>query len=57
MNSTLSEAAEFVVPVSRSAAEEIEKLRTQADGRFLSASHAGVYRKTQRAGESRNISL
>lgn len=57
MSSTLTEAAEFVVPVSRSAAEEIDKLRTQADGRFLSASNAGVYRKSQRAGESRNISL
>jgi SpoVK/Ycf46/Vps4 family AAA+-type ATPase len=57
MNCTLSEAAQFVVPVSRSAAEEIEKLRSQADGRFLSASCTGVYRKSQRAGESRNISL
>jgi hypothetical protein len=42
--------------VSRFAAEEIDKLRTQADGRFLSASYAGVYRKTQHAGESRSIS-
>ena len=57
MSSSLTDAAQFVVPVSRSAAEEIDKLRTQADGRFLSASYAGVYHKTQRAGESRSISL
>jgi hypothetical protein len=42
---TLCEAAEFVVPVSRSAAEAIDKLRTQADGKFLSASYPGVYKR------------
>lgn len=41
---TLAEAAEFVVPVSRSAADAIKRLRDQADGRFLSASYPGVYR-------------
>ncbi len=43
---TLAEAAAFVVPVSRSAADSIEKLRTQASGRFLSASTRGVYVKS-----------
>ena len=42
---SLEEAAEFVVPVSRSAADAIDKLRTLADGRFLSASYPGLYRK------------
>lgn len=41
---TLAEAAEFVVPVSRSAAEQITKLRVQASGKFLSASSKGVYK-------------
>lgn len=48
---TLVEAAEFVVPVSRSAGDQIQKLREQASGRFLSASHRGVYKyECQRYG-------
>lgn len=43
LNLTLRESAEYVVPVSRSAADQIEALRKQASGRFLSASNAGVY--------------
>jgi hypothetical protein len=39
----LSEAAQFVVPVARAAADEIEALRRQASGRFLSASYPGVF--------------
>jgi hypothetical protein len=31
------------VPVARSAADQIERLRQQASGRFLSASQPGVY--------------
>lgn len=42
---SLAEAAEFVVPVSRSASDAIDKLRSQASGRFLSASTRGVYVK------------
>lgn len=42
---TLKEAAGFVVPVSRSAAEQLDKLRRAAEGRFLSASRPGVYRR------------
>lgn len=42
---TLKEAAGFVVPVSRSAAEQLERLRRAAEGRFLSASKPGVYRR------------
>jgi hypothetical protein len=40
---TLAEASQFVVPVAKSAAEEIEALRRQAAGKFLSASRPGVY--------------
>lgn len=39
----LLEAAAFIVPVSRSAADAISRMREQASGRFLSASEPGVY--------------
>lgn len=41
---TLKDAGAYVVPVSRSAGEQLERLREGAKGRFLSASQAGVYR-------------
>ena len=40
---SLTESAAYIVPVSRSAADQIENLRRQASGRFLSASRPGVY--------------
>lgn len=40
---SLIESAKYIVPVSRSAADQIEALRRQASGRFLSASEAGVF--------------
>ena len=40
----LDEAAGYVVPVARSAGQQIEALRRHADGRFLSASYKGVYK-------------
>jgi hypothetical protein len=43
MGLTLAEAAEYVVPVATSAKEQIQRLRTQATGRFISASHPGLY--------------
>jgi hypothetical protein len=43
LNLSLVESATYIVPVSRSAADQIEGLRRQASGRFLSASHPGVY--------------
>jgi len=46
---TFVEAAEFVVPVSRSAADAIQRLRDQASGRFLSASEPGVYDANRKA--------
>ena len=41
---TLAEAARFIVPVSRSAAEQIKALRQMASGKFISASTPGLYR-------------
>ena len=43
LNLSLRESAEYIVPVSRSAADQIEALRRQASGRFLSAARPGVY--------------
>lgn len=43
LNLSLQESASYIVPVSRSAADQIEGLRRQASGRFLSASRPGVY--------------
>jgi hypothetical protein len=46
---SLKEAAAFVVPVSKSAAEQMDRLRRSADGRFLSASRPGVYTRDTEA--------
>lgn len=43
LNITLVEAASYIVPVVKSAAESIAKLREQANGRFISAAEPGVY--------------
>lgn len=40
---SLRESAEYIVPVSRSATDQIETLRRQASGRFLSAAHPGIF--------------
>jgi SpoVK/Ycf46/Vps4 family AAA+-type ATPase len=40
---SLRDSASYIVPVSRSAADQLEALRRQASGRFLSASMSGVY--------------
>jgi hypothetical protein len=45
---SLERASHFIVPVCRSAAEQIERLRTQASGKFTSASHDGPYRFEQK---------
>ena len=42
---TLSQAAQHVVPVAVTAAESVERLRTWASGRCLSAAAPGVYRR------------
>jgi len=51
---TLAEAARNVVPVAVTAAESVERLRTWAAGRCLSANEPGVYSRNARdAGKSR----
>ena len=56
---TLLEAADYVVPISRSAASQIEELRGQAHGRFLSASYPGLFDKDRaaQAGGGRTFTL
>ncbi len=54
---TLIEAAKFVVPVSVSAAEKIEKLRKDASERYLSASYAGVYKYQAPKAGGRRVNL
>jgi hypothetical protein len=49
---SLRESAEYIVPVSRSAADQIEALRRQATGRFLRASQPGVF-----TAESRQMTV
>jgi hypothetical protein len=45
LDMTLTQAAHHVVPVAITAAEQVERLRTWASGRCLSASTPGVYRR------------
>lgn len=56
---TLLEASNYIVPVCKSAAESIERLRQQASGRFISASSQGTYRyeKTAAVSVSRAIEV
>lgn len=41
---SLAESSRYIVPVSKSSAETIKTLRLQANGKFLSATDAGIYR-------------
>jgi hypothetical protein len=45
LDCSLVEAAQHVVPVAQTAAEAVERLRSWADGRCLSADACGIYRK------------
>jgi SpoVK/Ycf46/Vps4 family AAA+-type ATPase len=45
LNISLVEAAQYVVPISVTAADTVEQLRTWADGRCLSADRPGIYRR------------
>ncbi len=42
---TLIEAAASVVPIARSAPDQVESIRNLAHGKFLSGSYPGFYRK------------
>jgi len=46
---SLRQSAEYIVPVARSAADQIESLRQQSSGKYLSASHPGVYEYNRNA--------
>lgn len=48
---SLLEASNFVVPVSKSAADQLEALRRMADGKFISASYPGPYNRNRKTGE------
>lgn len=43
LNLPLADSARYIVPVSRAAADQIEALRRQASGKYLSAAAPGVY--------------
>lgn len=49
---SLKEAASYIVPVARSAAEQIRTLRQQASGKYISASAAGVYQYEEPTGST-----
>ena len=64
LNTTLKDAASYIVPIAKAARGRVEKLREDADGRFISASYEGVYLHPTKApsiptadGGRRNISL
>lgn len=44
---TVLQAAEYIVPVAKTAARQIEALRDAADGRWLSANYSGTYSKNK----------
>ena len=50
---TLMQAARYIVPASRSAAEQIKALRQMASGKFTSASTPGVYQYQETSTASR----
>lgn len=53
LESTVEEAAAYIVPVSVAGAQQINDLESLADGKFLSASYPGVYRRDRdRAAEA-----
>lgn len=53
LKQSLRESAEYIVPVSRSAAEQVKTLRQQASGKFISASYPGVYQFQEAAAAPR----
>ncbi len=56
---SLNDAASFIVPVSKSAGDQIQALRQQAHGKFISANHPGVYEMHEQTttNEGRKITL
>lgn len=52
LNIPLVEAASYITPVAKSDPKSIDRLREMADGAFLSASAAGVYRRQREEEKS-----
>lgn len=48
-NKPLKQAAQFILPVAKLEAEDIERLRAQAHNRYLDASRQGCYQRPQAA--------
>lgn len=44
---TVTQAAQYIVPVAKTAKAQIEALRQAAEGRWLSANHPGPYRRLE----------
>jgi len=57
MEVPLIEAATFVVPVSQSSPEQIEKLRRESSGKYISASYPGAYQYKVNAPTVRKVSV
>ena len=51
----LCEAANYIVPVSRSSAEKIKNLRESCSGRYLSASKGGIYQSSEQDAGQKQI--
>lgn len=56
-NLPISEAAKWITPVSLTDAEEIKRLDERADGRYLSATTPGLYRRPRATGGGRRVEL
>ena len=57
LDCTLKEAARYFVPVAVAAPKELEDLRAEADGRYLSASNGNVYGRREKVKSGRRIQL
>ena len=54
---SLQDSASYIVPIARSAQEQVESLRSQSSGKYLSASHPGVYEYNKVAPAPRGRAL
>jgi hypothetical protein len=57
LDCTLVEAAQYFVPVAVAAPQELENLRSEAEGRYLSASLGTIYSRRSATGPRRKITL
>jgi hypothetical protein len=57
MDVPLEEAAAYITPVGLTDREDIQSLRKSADGRYLSASHTGVYKIPKDIEPERALSI